>query len=274
MAVITISREFGSNGDEIAHAIASKLKLELVDRHSVEQFLARYGVDESQIQRYDEKKPGVWDLFSTGKERYAHYVRLAVFDVARSGRAVVLGRGAQMILGDVPGVLHVRVVAPLEVRVERIVEHFSASETQARRMIHHNDHDRAGFHRAFHDCNWDDVRLYDMIINTGRLTPGLGVDLIAAAYSQLEKSVQVQDTHAVLEDLFLAQEVIGRIRFSEGILVRFLDVRALRGVVTVTGVVSSEALIQRCTDVASSVQGVTKVVTDLQLVPEYTEMLV
>src|SRR5947209_14306674 len=133
MPVITISRQFGSLGDEIARDVAERLSLRLVDQDIINEVAQRLGVPPEQVPERDERyAPNiVLDLVRTMRSlypatiaptpesdevdeaAYLQVIRQVIWEVARSGNAVILGRGAPFILESHPEVLHVLLAAPL-----------------------------------------------------------------------------------------------------------------------------------------------------------------
>ena len=167
MAIITISRQFGSLGTEIAQALGQELHFASLDKKTLEETLiSEYGIPEENIDRYDEKKPPLWDVFSTDKDKYLHFMKSAIYDFARQDNCIIIGRGGQVLLRGIPGTLHVRVLAPKELRIKRLQDRFSYDDRLAGQLIRHSDHDRVGFHKFFFHVNWEDVSLYDLMINT------------------------------------------------------------------------------------------------------------
>ena len=111
--MVTISREAGAGGEETARILARELKWEFLDREALEQLLSERGFSRMDFEIYDEKKPGLWHRFSAERDRYLHHLRMVSYDFVRRGDCVILGRGGQLLFKDIPGVLRVRVVAPL-----------------------------------------------------------------------------------------------------------------------------------------------------------------
>lgn len=272
MAIVTVSRQLGSNGDDIAHALAAELGMQCIDRDHIEQRLLKQGIPEEKLDRFDERKPGFWDSFSQEKDRYLHYLKTAVLAIARDEGAVFLGRGAQIILKNVPGVLHLRFVAPYEERVEHVTKHYHSDPSRAQRMISRSDHDRNGFYRFFFDTAWEAPELYDITINTHELSTGTIVRIAREALER--KSSGTPDPQPMLEDLNLAQTIVGRIRYEEKVPIHLMTVRSNGGAVTITGTTRSDSAIERCRSIAERVPGVTSVVVDIQWIPEYTGALI
>jgi len=117
MPVITVSRQLGSLGTEIAKLLCKNVHCKYLDKESLEEVFAEYGIPKENVERYDEKKPGIWDIFKTDKARYLHFLKSAIFEFARKGNCIILGRGGQIVLKDLRGVLHVRVAASMESRL-------------------------------------------------------------------------------------------------------------------------------------------------------------
>jgi len=270
MAIITMSRQLGSSGMEIAEALATHLNADRVDKDSLEQTLVSHGISEAKMERFDEKKPSFWDSFSSDKDRYLHFLKTAILEVARNGNAVILGRGAQVILSEVPGILHVRCIAPMESRIARVSARFGCDEHQARKLIQQSDNDRAGFYRYFFDVRWESPENYDLSINTATMEAGAVIGLIENAVTLKQSQTDSATTAAAISDLCLSQTIASAILFDENIPVRFLGVFAKDGVVTLAGSVNTAGLVHRAEDVAKRVSGVKSVVNEIQVLPEYT----
>ncbi|MEX2443225.1 MAG: cytidylate kinase family protein [Alkalispirochaeta sp.] len=274
MAVITISRQFAGNGDEIARALAARRDYPLTDKHTIEQELHRHGIDDSELTRYDEKRPTIWAGLSIEREHYEHFLRLAILDVARTGKAVILGRGAHSILSGIPGIVTVRVIAPDDVRHKRVVEHFGADDAQADRMIHRNDRDREGFHRHFHGVDWNSPDQYMLTINTGYMDIPTAVDTICTACDHMDAEVDTDASRDLINQRWLASRVATELQFSQKLVVRYLDVEVDGSTVTLNGVVPSAPMADRCREAVEQIPGVGEVVCNLQEMPQYSYPLI
>jgi CMP/dCMP kinase len=107
---------------------------------------------------------------------YADLVRQVILEFAQAGDAIIVGRGGQVILSDMPDVLHVQIIAPEAVRVQRLMERMDLSKRQAQEQIWQADGDRARYMKHFHHVDWRVPELYDLVINTRKLS----VDAISA----------------------------------------------------------------------------------------------
>lgn len=265
MAIITISRQTGSLGDEIAKSAADRLGFQHIEKSQISEILLKHGFSASDVDKYDEKKPSLLQTLSVQKNIYAHLIRAAVYELAARENVIIVGRGAQLILKDIPGTLHVRVIAPEATRVERLVNQKGYDEKNARWIIQQSDRDSSGYIRTYFDAKWDDSDLYDMIINTRILTTNTCVEMItrAAGADEFKKSPHVFEK---LNDLALAQKVKAVLLEVAGMEVVNLDIE--KGVVHLSGSTISSAEKAECEKIILSIKGVTKVNNQLNVLPE------
>jgi cytidylate kinase len=184
MSTITISRQLGSLGDEVAQAIAERLNYQVVCRELINQAAVRSGSPETALAFIDDL-----DLLGIhppiqNQRRFLESIALAMLKLADQGGYVIIGRAGQMILRDVPGVLHVKVMAPTPLRVERVAAGQGISLEAAQAQIQASDRSRKNYLKRFYQARWDDPELYDLIINTARLAPDEAACLVCQAMTQ------------------------------------------------------------------------------------------
>jgi cytidylate kinase len=181
MAILTISREYGSGGREIGRAVATKLGYAYEDRVTL---LAALRAADPSWERfgdeYDEHKPSLWERHDWSYRGYSALLQRHLLEAAAADRVVIVGRGGAYLLAGVPTALHVRVVAPLAARIERIMRREHADHDSVRAAIERIDRERAGFIRAVYHRSWDDPAGYDMICDTSLLEQGAIVEDIVA----------------------------------------------------------------------------------------------
>jgi cytidylate kinase len=114
-------------------------------------------------------------------ETYIQTVSALIRELAASGEIVILGRGSQMILSNLPGALHVLTVAPTELRVRRLAERDLIGIDEATRRARESDRARAAFYKKFWKVDVQDPRLYDLTIDTSRFTYEQATELIVTA---------------------------------------------------------------------------------------------
>ncbi|HEU0113381.1 MAG TPA: cytidylate kinase-like family protein [Thermomicrobiales bacterium] len=200
MRAVTISREYGSGGGEIAGRLAARLGWRLVDHELVVRLAHALGETEAEAAALDEHAEGfLWRMLeglryvspwtmadqprSLEEQHRRHRTALAsIIDAAAAlGEVVIVGRGAQAILAKRRDVLQIRIVAPLAARIAYVVRRENLTPDEARARILTVDRDRARYLQEAEHARPDDAHLYDLTINTGVLSLDDAVDLIVLA---------------------------------------------------------------------------------------------
>ncbi|HTU92773.1 MAG TPA: cytidylate kinase-like family protein, partial [Gemmataceae bacterium] len=112
--------------------------------------------------------------------RYFEALEQLMKELAERGNVLLVGRGGNRFLRDRSDAFHVRLVAEMETRVRRVMEHRWLREEGARQLIAQSDSQRRRFHESYFNCDWADPLEYHLTVNSGRLGPA-AVDLVAAA---------------------------------------------------------------------------------------------
>lgn len=186
MAVITISREFGSGGARIAAAAAQALGYHLADKNVMERILRQYGL--IHLDAVTGALPNFWIYFDEQLRLTAGMLDLTIKALAQHGNIVILGRGSYAVLGGgLADVLHVRIQAPPAMRVQYVTVQYELSEADAAKRVAEADRARASFiERAYH-ARSDDTRAFDLVINLGTLAPESAARLIVEAAHILDE---------------------------------------------------------------------------------------
>jgi cytidylate kinase len=198
--LITISREYGAGGSDVARALGQRLGWRVLDRDLVNLVAERLRCDAPTVEEMDEHPPTLSARFiSTAllirppellypidtaefldSDSIAQAARAIIEKAAESPPLIVVGHGAQCLFRNRPGALHVRLVAPIEDRVSRLVPHRADPATVAT-QARHMDEQRAAYVRRLFHTDVRDPLLYDLLINTRRVALDTVVDLIMAA---------------------------------------------------------------------------------------------
>jgi CMP/dCMP kinase len=212
MRAVTISREYGSGGGEVARRLAGRLGWHLVDHEVVMDVARALGVSEAEAEAHDEHADRLASriLLSLGivpstapaplpvqltmdQPAYDEARRLAVEGAIKAGHAVIVGRGSQVLLASRRDVLHVRIIAPLDQRIRYVMQREGLDHAAAQRRIQAKDRDRANFLMSAHRKNPADARLYDLVVNTGVLHLDNAVDLVILALDRKARRVSLPD---------------------------------------------------------------------------------
>jgi cytidylate kinase len=171
----------GSRGDELAAQVAQQLGWQLVARDLINRAAAGAGIPHMALVDIDEL--GLLNLRASAKEwrAYQTHVEGIIQAWAYKGEAVIVGRGGQMALHGWPDVLHIRVVAPLEIRMARLQQKENISAESARARLEASAKTRARYLQRSYGVQLDDPALYHLTVNTGLLGLPQAISLVLQA---------------------------------------------------------------------------------------------
>lgn len=202
MGVITISRQMGSWGRQVARIVAERLSYRMVWRELIDQAAIRAGAPEVALSTIDEL--GLLGVSPSPKasRAYRQAVEQVLKELAAEGNVVIVGRASQVILRDAPDALHVQVIAPAHLRAERIAQQSNISLKAAQAQVEASDRFRRNYLNRYYHVRWDDLKLYDLVVNTERLNVEAAADLIALALSRrLESTPTSKPQEPMLESV-------------------------------------------------------------------------
>lgn len=182
MSAITISRQMSSQGDELALQVAQHLGWRRIDRDLINTAAKAAGAPQVALAEIDEL--GLLDLRPTAEERQAYQSHIERFmrELADEGEVVIVGRGGQVVLRDLPHVFHIRVVAPLEQRVIWLQQQKNLSVEAARVCLEKSNSSRTHYLWQNYGVHLDDPTLYHIVVNTGLLGLPQAVNLVVQAF--------------------------------------------------------------------------------------------
>lgn len=215
MAVITISREAGSGGDQIARRVCELLEYRYFDKILMAQVAREQGISETEVVDFSEdsyRVRGFIDALlrrsarvamattvatttSGAESRVVHavdedmaaaFVAATISALRTHGRVVVVGRGGQAVLRDAVAILHVRIIACIEDRVRQVMEAEGLIREAALSVVGERDRATAQYLRRFHGINWTDPSLYHLTLNASLLGQERAAEVIAATARRLE----------------------------------------------------------------------------------------
>jgi len=166
--------------------------------------------------------------------------------------------------------LHVRIFAPFDLRVKRLVESERIDEDHAVRMLRQSDRDSAGYMHSFFNADWNDATLYDLLINTGKLSPGTAVEMIMDSLRSREIQEGVEKGKEELAELSLVQKAEAELMGMLGSDFRYVEIRTEGGVVFLRGTVASSELKKECERKMADLEEVRRVENQLSVARYYT----
>ncbi len=203
---ITISRQFGSGGAEIGHLLAEECKLLYVDQAIIAEVAKRLGINEEEAARQDEQSRGEVgyilealrssspfnlpynnpfnrsNLPSQAQEvAYLRLTQRVLLELASEGDVVIIGRGSQFLLHGAARTLHIYIFAPLDFRIERIMNLYNVNRDRAKEMIERRDNEHNAYLSRYYGGNQHQPYLYHLLINTGLFSYEMAANLIKQA---------------------------------------------------------------------------------------------
>lgn len=209
MAVITVSRQSGSDGDTVTRLLCERLGYRYFDKKLMAEMAEEIGLDPEQVVDMSADKhkargflermfgsfqtpfgdPSGWTLSARHEAHAALSVERmrGIIEAAyEQGNVVIVGRGSQVALAGKPDVLHVRIVAPFETRVKRWQARSMLTEEEAQHRTRERDQAHIDFVQQFYRTDVADPALYDLVISTKKITPEGAVELIVEALGLLQ----------------------------------------------------------------------------------------
>jgi cytidylate kinase len=188
MAVITISRQLGSQGRDVATLVAERLGYRFVWRDMINEAARRASTPEVALATIDEL-----DLLGLApapgaRKAYCQAVQQVMSELAQTGNVVILGRAGQIVLHGHAQLVSARIVAPLDLRAERTARQQGITLEAARFQVEASDRHRREYLERFYQSQWDDPTLYDLVINTAHITPSEAADMICRLASRVANS--------------------------------------------------------------------------------------
>ncbi len=205
MAIVTISREFGSGGSDVAERVANALGWQLYDNAVVDAVAARLGISVEEVSAREERLPtlaqrlasamslttpafvpSVSDAAScTSEEQIVEVTRLVMEEAVTAGPSVFVGRGAQSLLALRSDALHVFCYAPEGTLIANTMKKHSLTTDAARRLVMETNTRRAEYVRRFWKRDWHDFSNYHLCVNTAFLGIDGAAEMITLAAKRL-----------------------------------------------------------------------------------------
>jgi cytidylate kinase len=189
--IITVSRQYGAGGSEVAKRVAAELGWRVVDNELIEQVAARAGLPAERVAEREERVPTFVErlartlaaatpevfpppdsagaIVDMPEADLVKVTEVVVGEIAARGRAVVVGRGAPAVLARERDALHVKLVAPRAFRIQVAAARLGCAAAKAASVLDETDKMRARYNRQYYRRDWDDPINYHLVLNTGAL---------------------------------------------------------------------------------------------------------
>ena len=265
MPVIAMTQEMGSLAKEIALQLAQDCNLAVMRHEVLENIAGKMHVPTSLISRLREGKAGLVERLTTDPARVAVYTAEEVFALAAKGNVVLRGWGATCLLRPVPHVVTVRITRSMAKRVAWLMDQLGTDDAEfAESEIRRSDNAHAARIHAQFGVTWGDPLIYDLVLNTDRIS----VESAAAQIRHLAERPEFQETdasRAMLSDLALSAAVRAALKDNPSTSEVNIDIQSNNGLVTLRGIVVNEKEREETVRVAGTVTGVGKIDNQLHL---------
>jgi cytidylate kinase len=196
MAVITISKEFDTEGEKIASLVAEKLGYEYIGKNLVADIAKELHISESEaaafrkasqsrilrfvdrytcsiVQKVVDREHGCLD-----DKNYYEVTKKLVENVYEAGNVIILGWGSQCLLKEKPDTLHVRLIKDNELKIKKLMKAENLSHKAAKNFIDREEGDLKAYIKQYFNEDWNAAHLYDLIIDMGKISVKKAVDMI------------------------------------------------------------------------------------------------
>jgi len=269
MAILTISRRYGSGGRDIGHAVADLLHFEYVDRKRILDDIGKAGQAWGDFaKQYDEKQPSVYERYKWSFRGFVALNQAQILDYALQDNMVIMGRGGNFLLRGIPFAFRIHLKASVDDRIERLIKREGIDSGNARWLIEKVDKEMAGAVYLIYGSAWDDPKQYDRVFDTSTQNAG---EIVTAVKDELLKraSAGTEKARQVLQLRALAAKVRARIAIEPTFPISALDVRPkeeglIQYGIIVRGVVYNKSAIGPIQEAAKKICGEVPVEFELQ----------
>lgn len=253
MAIITLTRQSGSMGDEIGMLIARRLGYTFYSRKEIEQRIIEKGFTKEELKKYDERKPNFFDRFSKLRDKYLNCLSMVILEMAQQNNCVIMGRGAFLFLRDMPNHLTIRFVSTQEKRLEHIKSLVNTdSDKVALKMLIESDKRQRAFYKSCFHYDLNDHSLIHATVNTASLNPDMVAEMIVAGIkNNISDEVEILGEQRIGE-LILAQKITNKLVFEHNLRIDELWVLVRNNVITLHGMTAFHATVERAITIINS----------------------
>ena len=270
MPVIAMTREMGSLGKDVAEGFAQELGLRLLYTEIVDSLAEKMHMSPSTVTRFVQGRANTVERFGVDMDGLSLYTAEEVFELAARGNLIIRGWGATYLLRPVSHVLCIRVCAPLELRVTRMMERLGIDDPEfAAEEIRHSDAAHSATMQRRFGVDWKDPVFYDLVLNTATFSVA---DCIGQIKNLLPHPAfrETAESRTKLANLALATHINAALRNNNRATARVritIDAanNAQVGHLILRGIVADEAERRAIEEVAARHPGVAAVQNQLKL---------
>ncbi len=239
MALVTITREMGSLGRDVASGLSDALGVPLIYHEVADHLADRMRVRKSHVIRLLDGKANLFERLTADKTSLSIFTADEIVNLALGSGAVIRGWGATHLLRGVPHAVCVRVCAPFELRKRRMMERTGSNDAdQVAEEIQQNDEAHTAIMKRNFSVQWTDAEHYDLVLNTERVSVKECVERVLGLVKSAEFA-ETEESRQRLQDLALAWRIKAALRLSQRTRGLRVTVTAKKGRVTLNGMLDT-----------------------------------
>lgn len=269
MNIITVSRLVGSYGDDIAAKVAEKMGLEFVGRTGLHELAMSCDLEyrEACTLYETEHGPSFFERLFFDRPSHKSLFEALTYEQASRGNVVLVGRGAQIVLHDLPGVFCVGVIASRVNCVQRIMQKLGITLEEAEYYVDKYDAERISLIKTVFDRDPTDLMLYNLLINTDHYTIEDAADIVVHAIGKMEKRTDGDQLVETLKNKALAKRIEALVRRKlTSAVAGNVEICAETGdVIRISGRIREKADKAKVEKIAAEYPGVREVVNELKV---------
>lgn len=269
MAIITLTRQSGSFGDEIGMLIARRLGYTFFDKKEIEKRIIAKGLPKEDFLKFDERKPSLLDRFTKNRDKYLNFLSMVILEIAREGNCVIMGRGAFLFLRDVPNHITLRFVSTEKERLEHIKAITGVTiDKVALKILSDSDKRQSAFYKSCFKYDLTDHSMIQATINTALVPPDMLSEMIVAGIkNNVTPEIDAAGKKRV-EELILAQEMTNKLIFEHGLHIDELWILVRDKTVLLHGLTSFHATVERAITILENEYSGYKVESEIRCVQD------
>ena len=265
MPLVAMTREMGSLGKDVAAGVAARSNRKVVYHEIIEPIASKMRLRKSHVERFLDGRAGLWEKLTTDKTSLSIFTADETFRFLRDGQtAVIRGWGAVHLLRNIPHVVRVRICAPLETRVHRMMERLATDKRETvESEINMSEEAHSAITKRHFGVNWREPELYDLVLCTERLSVEECVDEIDGMM-QRKCFQETEDSRRMVESLSTEWAVRSALRRDERTSRTHVTIESDNGTLRLMGVVDTQTEANAAGELAAAVEGVKQVDNQLK----------
>ena len=268
MSLITITASIGCGATIIAGQVAKGLGIELYDDDRLQEEAVDIGLSSEDLKSLDEKAPGLFNrLLRRKPDVYLELMAAVVYAVARRGQGIIIGHGASFFLRDFGCALHLRLHASEDFRIHQLVELSGLKQETAEKLIRQKDDEQKGFMQFSFQMDWNDLSLYDLVINVDKI----GIEAVGTIIIEIAQTQAIQECSLKALDTMERLSLLKRIEtavLKSNISPQELAIEVPEtGTVRITGLINPMHTRAGVLEIVKSVPGVSNVIFEAERHP-------